>query len=121
MIPYNKRHTELAQKLRKSMTPEEKHLWYDVLKRLPMGVKRQYSIGQYIVDFYIPSKKIAIELDGIQHKLKEHKQADAERDQYLASWGIRVLRYSNSVVHTRFRDVVSDLLQKLDLTLEDLK
>lgn len=56
-----------AKVLRKNMTKEERHLWYDCLKQLPVTVHRQKVIGSYIVDFYIASVKIVIELDGSQH------------------------------------------------------
>ena len=58
MIPYNKKLVSNAQILRKNMTPEEKHLWYDFLKRLPLNVRRQHNIENYIVDFYIAEKRI---------------------------------------------------------------
>ena len=80
MIPYNKKLVPNAQELRKNMTPEEKHLWYDFLKRLPFTVKRQHNIDNYIVDFYIPKKKIVIELDGVQHLMPKHIEADLKRD-----------------------------------------
>ena len=70
------------------MTPEEKHLWYDFLKRLPYNVRRQHNIENYIVDFYIAKKKIVIEVDGIQHTSPEHKKTDAQRDASLAAWGL---------------------------------
>ena len=76
MYPYNKTLTEFAQELRKNMTPEEKRLWYDFLKYLPMTVKRQYVVANYILDFFIPSVNIAIELDGSQHFESEAKEAD---------------------------------------------
>ena len=60
---YNKKLAPIAQELRKNMTPEEKHLWYDFLKRLPVTVNRQKNIGNYIVDFYISSFSIVIEID----------------------------------------------------------
>jgi len=60
MIPYNKKLVSNARDLRKNMTPEEKHLWYDFLKRLPLNVRRQHNIENYIVDFYIAEKKIVI-------------------------------------------------------------
>ena len=56
-----------AQKLRRKMTPQERHLWYDFLKNLSQTVHRQKMIGNFIVDFYIPSCKLVIELDGAQH------------------------------------------------------
>ena len=80
MLPYNKNIVKNAQTLRKNMTKEEKHLWYDFLKKLPLTVKRQHNIENYIVDFYIASKKIVIELDGEQHGLLENKRADEHRD-----------------------------------------
>ena len=95
MIPYNKNLVSNARTLRKNMTPEEKHLWYDFLKRLPYNVRRQHNIENYIVDFYIAEKKIVIELDGRQHLLPEHKEADNQRDAVMSSWGIVVLRYPN--------------------------
>ena len=74
MIPYNKKLVSNAQTLRKNMTPEEKHLWYDFLKRLPFNVRRQHNIENHIVDFYIAEKKIVIEIDGIQHTSEENKK-----------------------------------------------
>lgn len=67
MYPYNKKLVSNAQTLRKNLTSEERHLWYDFLKKLPMPVKRQKNIENYIVDFYIPQVKTVIEIDGIQH------------------------------------------------------
>ena len=67
MYPYNKKLVANAQTLRKNMTSEERHLWYDFLKKLPMPIKRQKNIENYIVDFYIPQVKTVIEIDGIQH------------------------------------------------------
>ena len=69
-----------AQKLRQMMTPEEMHLWLDFLKNLPITVKRQACIANYIVDFYIAKEKIVIELDGKQHTAPENKEADQKRD-----------------------------------------
>ena len=85
----------LSQNLRKNMTKEEKHLWYDFLKNLPITVNRQKVIGNYIVDFYCAKANIAIELDGSQHYFEKGLQKDATRDEYLNSLGIEVLRYSN--------------------------
>ena len=64
MIPYNKKFVSNARTLRKNMTREEKHLYYDFLKLLPYTVKRQHNIENYIVDFYIPEKKIVIDRNG---------------------------------------------------------
>ena len=121
MIPYNKKLVSNARELRNNMTPEERHLWYDFLRRLPLNVRRQHNIENFIVDFYIAEKKIVIELDGIQHTSPEHKEADKERDQFLASWKITVLRYSNESIRKNFRAVVEDIMKKLELDYKDLK
>ena len=121
MIPYNKNLVKNAQTLRKNMTPEEKHLWYDFLKRLPMTVKRQHNIENYIVDFYIAKRKIVIEVDGEQHKSPENALSDRTRDDNLSAWGIRVLRYSNIDISKNFQAVAEDILRNLELDFGDLK
>ena len=121
MIPYSKKLVSNARILRKNMTPEEKHLWYDFLKRLPYNVRRQHNIENYIVDFYIAEKKIVIEVDGRQHLLPEQKEADEQRDAVLASWGIIVLRYSNDSIRNNFKTVAEDILKYLGLDCCDLK
>ena len=121
MIPYNKSLVSNARTLRKNMTPEEKHLWYDFLKRLPYNVRRQHNIENYIVDFYIAEKKIVIEVDGVQHLSSEHKEADEQRDAVLSSWGIVVLRYSNDSIRNNFNAVVDDILRYMGLNYCDLK
>ena len=103
------------------MTPEERHLWYDFLKRLPLNVRRQHNIDNYIVDFYIAEKKTVIEIDGIQHTSPEHKESDRQRDKALAAWNITVLRYSNESVRKNFRAVTDNILKKLELDYKNLK
>ena len=103
------------------MTPEERHIWYDFLKRLPYNVRRQHNIENYIVDFYIAEKKIVIEIDGIQHTDPQHKKADIKRDEQLASWGIKVIRYSNKDIKRNFHSVADDVLKHLGLDYCDLK
>ena len=89
---YNKNLVKNAQFLRKNMTPEEKHLWYDFLKTLPITVNRQKNIGNYIVDFFIAKDKIIIEIDGKQHTGDLEKEKDALRDAELKKLGFTVLR-----------------------------
>ena len=110
----NKKLTENAKSLRKNMTKEERHLWYDFLKVLPITVNRQKVIGKYIVDFYIASSKVVIELDGSQHYEQSGIESDAQRDEFLNSLGIQVLRYSNADVNQRFESVCQDILNKID-------
>jgi very-short-patch-repair endonuclease len=103
------------------MTPEEKTIWYNFLKRLPYTVKRQKVIGNYIVDFYIPEKRTVIEIDGVQHKTPENEEKDKERDAELNKLNVRVLRYTNKAVNLIFNKVCDDILIKLGLTVDDLK
>jgi very-short-patch-repair endonuclease len=115
MIPYNKKLVSNSRILRKNMTPEERHLWYDLLKRLPVNVRRQHNIENYIVDFYIAEKKIVIEVDGLQHQTPEHIEADRQRDATLSNWNIVVMRYSNDDLRKNFNAVALDILKHLEL------
>ena len=118
---YNKKLVKNAQTLRKNMTDEEKKLWYRFLKRLPVTVNRQKNIGKYIVDFFISSKKLVIEIDGSQHEIEENKTADIERDRFLNSLGITVLRYSNVYLNKNFNLVCDDILEHLEISVDELK
>lgn len=100
-----------AQYLRKEMTKEERHLWYNCLKQMQETVKRQHVIGPYIVDFYCASAKLVIELDGSQHY--ENPKSDRIRDEYLSGLGLLVKRYSNADVNYRFSQVCEDIYETI--------
>lgn len=121
MFPYNKKLVKNAKILRTNMTTEEKHIWYDFLKKLPYTVKRQHNIDNYIVDFYIAKKKVAIEIDGIQHTDPDEFLKDQIRTDKLESLGIIVLRYSNKDINTNFYAVVNDIMEKLEINFDELK
>ena len=121
MYPYNKKLVSNAKALRKQMTPEERHLWYDFLKNLPVTVKRQKNIENYILDFYIASAKVAIEIDGRQHTLSENREEDAKRDAVLSVWGIKVLRFTNEDIHKRFFAVCENILSVLEIKHSELE
>ena len=104
-----------AQKLRREMTKEERHLWYDFLKTLPVTVNRKKVIGSYIVDFYCASAKLVIELDGSQHYEEKGSASDRKRDETLSQLGIAVVRYSNADVNRNFDGVCADLLSRMGL------
>ena len=104
-----------AQKLRREMTKEERRLWYDFLKQLPVTVNRQKIIGNYIVDLYCASRKLVIELDGSQHYEDEGPASDRGRDHALTSLGIAVVRYSHDDINRYFDGVCADLLRRLEL------
>lgn len=121
MYDYNKALKGTAQRLRKEMTPEEKHLWYDLLKRLPITVRRQFQIKTFIVDFYIAKAKTVIEVDGRQHDSRDGQKSDAERDNVLSDLGITVLRFSNKSINNEFIKVAGLILEHLGLSFADLK
>ena len=95
--PYKKK-IPRAKELRNTPTSAEAILWQHLRRKALNGLKfrRQHPFGPFILDFYCPSIKLAIELDGPGHKSKE--AYDARRDSYLESHGIRVLRLWNTDV-----------------------
>ena len=117
----NSKLTSNAKTLRKNMTKEERHLWYDFLKTLSITVNRQKVIGKYIVDFYISSACIVIEIDGRQHNLPEHRENDKKRDDDMRMLGNVVLRYTNEDIHERFNAVCEDILKHIGIGVQDLK
>ena len=102
---YNKNNIPFARQLRKNMTKEERHLWYDFLRTYSVKFIRQKTIGRYIVDFYCAEAQLVIELDGSQHFTDENREADVERTKYLSGYGIRVLRIPNNEIYKNFRGV----------------
>ena len=94
-----------SQQLRKNMTKEERHLWYDFLKNYPVQFKRQTPFDGYIVDFYCFQAKLVVELDGSQHYEPEEAEYDKKRTEHLERLGLVVLRFSNLDVARQFRAV----------------
>lgn len=91
---------DFRQHLRNHGTSAEATLWLRLQKRQLQGRKfrRQHSVGPYILDFYCPKEKLAIELDGEVHHDVVRRDYDARRESYLASLGIRVIRFENKAV-----------------------
>jgi very-short-patch-repair endonuclease len=87
----------LARLLRHNQTHEEKQLWQSLKAGRFAGFKfrRQYQVDEYYLDFYCPTAKLSVELDGFQHGLPEQIQHDAERTKFLDSQGIEELRFWN--------------------------
>ena len=108
--------TANAKEVRKNMTKEEKHLWYDFLQKHPRKFVKQKILGKYIADFYCASAKLVIELDGSQHYTDYGMEKDAERTKYLRQFGITVIRISNNTIKTNF----SGACQYIDETLNEL-
>lgn len=94
-----------AKSLRKNMTKEERHLWYDFLKDYPVRFSRQKVLGKYIADFYSAKAGIIIELDGSQHFEDKEMIYDAERTKYLEQYGLRIIRIPNNEINSNFHGV----------------
>ena len=97
--------TPNARTLRKNMTKEERHLWYDFLRDYPVRFLRQKVIDCYIADFYCSEAKLIIELDGSQHFSEEGLLKDAIRTTVLENRGLTVMRVPNNEVFRNFSGV----------------
>jgi len=104
-------HLDIKRRLRSNMTVPETRLWLRLRARQLQGLKfrRQHGVGPYIVDFYCPEESLVIEVDGDSHADADQIVKDREREKYLHSLGLRVLRYFND-----------DIVKNLDGVLEDL-
>ncbi len=114
---HTKKLVPLARALRRSMTKEERHLWYDCLRLSRVRFYRQKVFGKYILDFYCPKARLVVEVDGGQHDEPEAKAYDAERTAFLESYGLRVLRIPNSEIHRNFAGVcehIETMMQQLE-------
>ena len=113
-LPRNSNLTPLAKSLRRDMTKEERHLWYDCLRFCRPRFRRQEIIGNYIADFFCHEARLVIELDGSGHYEPERMEYDRARTLYFHSLGISVLRFSNADIHAHFREVCQSIWQYLD-------
>lgn len=111
-FPHYKR---LRKNLRNNATPQEIILW-SRLRRSQLGHKfrRQHSIGNYIVDFYCPEKKLIIEIDGGQHDEKNIRKYDENRTKYLESLGLKVLRFWDNEINNNVSGVISTIVSHLE-------
>lgn len=94
---YNKKsEQEKRRSLRNSMTYCEKIVWIHLRKRqLGFRFLRQYSVDHFVIDFYCPELKLAVELDGSVHEIPEQKEYDIARQKYLEAFGIKLIRIKN--------------------------
>ena len=115
----NKEILRRSQILRKQMTKEERHLWYNFLKTYPIQFRRQYPIGPYFADFFCFQGKLIVELDGSQHYTPDEKEYDRKRTEYLQQQGYSVLRLSNRDVMAQFRSVCEAVDTAVRIRLKD--
>ena len=111
--PRSKALTTYARELRKNMTKEERHLWFDFLRYCSPRFRRQEILGNYITDFYCDKARLVIELDGSQHFTPEYLAYDAKRTAYPRTLHIEVVRYSNADINNNFRGVCQNILDIL--------
>ncbi|GAA5437421.1 endonuclease domain-containing protein [Deinococcus aquaticus] len=95
---YSKNLALRARELRNALTPAERRLWFDLLRTHPVKFRRQVPVLGYILDFYAPSARLCIELDGRSHDEAEAQAYDSERSRVLGGAGIRVVRFQNAEV-----------------------
>ncbi len=109
----NQRLLSNARNLRKNMTRQERRLWYDCLRYIRPRFRRQEIIGDYIADFFCSKAQMIIEVDGSQHYEDKGLREDSARTTYFHALGIKVLRFSNKDVDTRFNGVAEAILLAL--------
>ena len=103
------------KELRHNQTEAEKSFWAHIRDKQFFGMKffRQYSIGPYILDFYCPELKLAIELDGGQHAQDDNKEYDAARSEYLKAQGLEVMRFWNHEVLLHMNSILENLAKRV--------
>ena len=119
-IKKNNKLLYVAKILRRNMTRQEKHLWYDFLRFYPIKVYKQRIIDNFIADFYCHSARLVIELDGLQHYTKQGKLHDELRTEVLEKYGLHVLRFSNKDVDDNFESVCYMIDKTITERLEQL-
>ncbi len=102
---------EFRRELRRQLTPAEAFLWKYLKSRQFEGRRftKQHSIGKFIVDFYCPSEKLIIELDGDVHINPVAEEYDENRTRYLNSLGYKVLRFENKMVFDNLESVLIEI------------
>ena len=106
---YNKDINNIAKTLRKQMTRQERHLWYNFLRNYYVKVYRQRTIDNYVADFYCPAAKLVVELDGGQHYTEKKMLDDEHRSLIINQYGIHVVRIPNNEIDNNFYSVCTYL------------
>ncbi|MDA8434292.1 MAG: endonuclease domain-containing protein, partial [Nitrospiraceae bacterium] len=106
---------ENRRRLRNSLTPAEARLWALLKNSRLAGRKfrRQHSVGQYVLDFYCPSEKLCIEVDGAAHYTDGGWEYDSARTEYLGAFNIRVLRFENKDILENAEGIVEEIRKNL--------
>ena len=104
-----------ARVLRKMQTPSEYKLWQALRNRRVLNLKfhRQFIIAGFILDFYCPALKLAIEVDGGIHNLKSNRAYDLEREDIIKQYNIDIIRFTNQSVENDLSAVVRQIKIKI--------
>ena len=115
MLKYNPYLRPIARRLRHDMTDAEQLLWMHLRKKQIAGVRfyRQKPIGPYVVDFYAPSVRLVIEVDGAQHFETAGREQDAYRDESLAQLDLKILRFDNRQVLCELQSVLQKIFESV--------
>jgi very-short-patch-repair endonuclease len=100
-----------ARKLRREMTPPEVYLWQHLRAQTVVKIRRQHPIGPFVLDFFCPKAKLAIEIDGIVHDMGNNPERDAARDLALTKLGIETIRIPASDVLKNSADVADAVIR----------
>jgi very-short-patch-repair endonuclease len=99
------------RQLGKAMVPSEVRVWSRIrTKQLGFKFRRQFSVGAYVLDLYCPEVKLAIEIDGDTHSGESSESADRNRQQFIESFSIRFLRFTNSQVYENLDAVIEQIV-----------
>ena len=114
---YNKKKDQAKRRyLRKNMSKSEVILWSKLKNRQMHGERflRQYGVDQYVLDFYCPRLKLAIEIDGDSHFMPGAEEQDKARQEYIESFGIQFLRFTNEDVYKNIDGVCQTLYNRIE-------
>ena len=102
--------------LRNNPTRAEKEMWQGLRKHRANGYKfrRQHSLGPFIVDFYLPEWKLAVEVDGVTHDDPQAKEYDGRRTEFLRTNGIEVIRFTDGEVLWSVDMCVAKIIEKIE-------
>src|SRR5581483_6362873 len=112
------RHDEIEKRrrLRNEMPKAEMLLWQLIKGKQVSGYKfrRQYSVGIYVLDFYCPTLRLAIEIDGSSHDGDDAQEYDTARQQYIEALGIQFLRFTNSDIYNNLEGVITKITNHVE-------
>jgi very-short-patch-repair endonuclease len=116
MLKYHPQLRTRARKLRSHLTDAEQRLWSRLRGKQILGIQfyRQRPIGNFIVDFYAPTVRLVVEVDGAQHLETAQARYDAQRSEYLAAIGLKVLRFDDRLVLLDLESVTQEIFRVVD-------